>query len=259
MRPPIIFLHIPKTAGQSVHNYLSRVFKEQDICPARENFQLCGYSLKTRKNFKLFSGHLDWAQLYGLHADAFTFSILRDPVDRIISFYNFMHREASQLSPQQLSSPDYQGQKAILELTADEYFLGGSPEMRFFLDSLYDNFYSYYFAGRTYLSRSLLIGQVNAGRLTQENIIEIAKQNIHELGGLYRISQLDKLQLDLSRLGYNPDGPTLIETKLNVGTGNTNSGINEIRELGLTDIGFKRLHDMSEMDMQIWSDNDLFT
>lgn len=171
MRPPIIFLHIPKTAGQSVHNYLSRVFKEQDICPARENFQLCEYSLKTKKDFKFFSGHLDWAQLYGLHADAFTFSILIDPVDRIISFYNYMHREAIQLSPQQLSNPNYQGHKSILELTADEYFLAGSPEMRSYLDSLFDNFYSYYFAGRTYLSRNLLLEQVNQGRLTQENII----------------------------------------------------------------------------------------
>jgi hypothetical protein len=259
MHLPIIFLHIPKTAGQSVHNYLSRSFKEEDICPARENYQLCAYPLKIRKNFKLFSGHLDWSQVYGLHADAFTFSILRDPLDRILSFYSYLRREAGLLSLDELRHPANAGFRAIIELSADEYILGAPPEIRSFLDAHYDNFYSYYFAGRTYLSRNDLLGEVNAGKLTFANIIEIAKQNIKELNGLYRVDRLDKLQADLLGLGYSPEGLSLSETRVNVGSGDTKTRIIELKELGLTDKGLQRIYDMCEMDMKIWSDDDLFT
>lgn len=259
MPPAIIFLHIPKTAGQSVHDYLIRSFNEKEICPARENHQLCAYPLKIRKDFKLFSGHLDWSQVYGLHADAFTFSILRDPVDRILSFYSYLRREASLLSLDELRHPGNAGMRSIIELSADEYILGGPPQIRAFLDAHYDNFYSYYFAGRTYLSRNVLLGQVNAGKLTSANIVEIAKQNIRELNGLYRVDGLDKLQADLSRLGYSPEGLSLSETRVNVGSGDTNTRIVELRELGLTDQGLQRIYDMCEMDMTIWSDSDLFS
>lgn len=258
MRPPIIFLHIPKTAGQSVHNYLCRAFEWPDICPARVNAQLCDIPIKTRKNYRLFSGHLDWAQVYGLHPDAFTFSILREPVSRILSFYFFMRNNASKLSAEDLKKPINAMKRAIIELTADEYFLGGGPKVKTFVNSQYDNFFTYYFAGRTYLSRNMLFGEMNSGRLNADNIIEIAKQNIRELNGLYRVEQLEKLQVDLDRLGYSPNGNSLSETRVNVGTVDSTSRVDEIRALGLTDRGMERIHEMSQMDMNIWSDNDLF-
>jgi hypothetical protein len=259
MHPPIIFLHIPKTAGQTVHDYLIRFFDTNDICPARENYQLCAYSLLTRTRFKLYSGHLDWSQVYGLHPNAFTFSILRKPIDRILSFYCYLRREAGKLSPEELNNPGRSGIKAILDLTPDEYFMGDGPQVRSFLDSLYDNVYTYYFAGRTYGSRDQFLAEVHAGRLTSDNILEIARDNIRKLSGLYRVEQLDKLQLDLANLGYSSDGVSLSETKLNVGDGDAASRIEELKALGLTDRGLERLNSMVELDIRLWSDNELFT
>jgi hypothetical protein len=258
MRPPIIFLHIPKTAGQSVNDYLCRSFKNPDICPARTNNQLCDIPIKTRKNYRLFSGHLDWSQVYGLHPDAFTFSTLREPVSRILSFYFFLRRDASMLSQEELQQPYNVGLRAALEMSPDEYFMGGDPSFRSFLDDQFDNFYSYYFAGRTYSSRNEFLDAVRMGRLTSDNIIEIAKQNIRELNGLYRVNQLDRLESDLDRLGYSPGGESLHETRVNVGSSNCISPIDEIRALGLTDIGLEKIHEMTVMDMDIWLDNDLF-
>ena len=45
MTARIIFLHLPKTAGQSVHAALVDGFGEAAICPARVNEQLDGLTI----------------------------------------------------------------------------------------------------------------------------------------------------------------------------------------------------------------------
>jgi hypothetical protein len=41
----ILFLHIPKTAGQSVHAFMQASFTRAEICPARDNEQRVGLSV----------------------------------------------------------------------------------------------------------------------------------------------------------------------------------------------------------------------
>src|ERR1700722_17141924 len=136
----VIFLHIPKTAGQSVHNYLQRAVGAAKICPARENFQLVGKSILELSRYKVFSGHLDWALLDCVAANAFAFTILREPTDRILSFFFFLRGEALRLTPEQIDLPQNQGKKYLLKLSVDDYFCGGPPFIRSFLDSHFDNF-----------------------------------------------------------------------------------------------------------------------
>ena len=66
-------------------------------------------------------------------------------------------------------------------------------------------------------------------------------------------------KLDLANLGYSSDGVSLSKTKLNVGGGDTASRIEELKALGLTDRGLERLNSMVELDIRLWSDNELFT
>src|ERR1044071_10007863 len=91
----VIFLHIPKTAGQSVHESLRRLFAPEEICPARENFQLLPISIQELRRYRLFSGHLDWCLLDVVPQPRFTFTVLRRPIERIISFYFFLRGRAS--------------------------------------------------------------------------------------------------------------------------------------------------------------------
>ena len=65
--------------------------------------------------------------------------------------------------------------------------------------------------------------------------------------------------MDLANLGYSSDGVSLSKTKLNVGGGDTASRIEELKALGLTDRGLERLNSMVELDIRLWSDNELFT
>lgn len=99
----LIFLHIPKAAGSTVHYVLeskysksntfsirgSREYLEKDI------HQIKTLSSKERKRIRLLKGHMP----FGLHKyfdqKAQYFTLLRDPVCRIISEYYYIRRNPS--------------------------------------------------------------------------------------------------------------------------------------------------------------------
>ena len=149
----LYFLHIPKTAGQSVHAYLVEAFGQPAISPARVMNQLKRLSLEERRRHQVFSGHFDWTALREIDPEGVTLTVLRDPVDRILSFYYFLRREAEDLTEEQLHSGKHEGMRAAHTLTADEFFRGGRGELRAFLDDHFDNFYAYYFATGRYNGR----------------------------------------------------------------------------------------------------------
>ena len=93
----VIFLHIPKTAGTTLIEILERHYAPQHryhLGPLAQKaiaaFQ--GFSAERRGNIQLFYGHM----AYGLHdhfpQGATYFTVLRHPVERVISFYYFVRR-----------------------------------------------------------------------------------------------------------------------------------------------------------------------
>lgn len=93
----VIFIHIPKTAGTTLIEILERHYLPQHryhlesvVQKAIAEFQT--FSEERRRNIHLFYGHM----AYGLHdyfpQGATYFTILRHPVERVISFYYFVRR-----------------------------------------------------------------------------------------------------------------------------------------------------------------------
>ncbi|QGX63272.1 sulfotransferase family 2 domain-containing protein [Alteromonas mediterranea] len=85
----LIFLHIPKTGGTTVHSLLSPHFESTKICPAKLN-TLGDYTATELSTFSFFSGHFSIAScqlIPGLDKKLVTF--MREPQARLRSAYYF--------------------------------------------------------------------------------------------------------------------------------------------------------------------------
>lgn len=205
----IAFLHIPKTAGQSIHHSLVDLFPPEKICPARTNSALYRLSVNDLSTYSLFSGHLDWSFIKLSGSFDFVFTVLRDPMDRILSFYFYLRKEALRLK--QAGEVIGEGMNAALYLSPKEYFTGASPMIRSFLDNHYNNFYSYYFASGTYTGYSLLSTKFPPG---SSQLLSYAKIGLSSLDGVYTLSDLSFLENDLSHVAGQKIRP-IVETNVN--------------------------------------------
>ena len=153
---PIVFLHLPKTAGQSIRMLLRRSFPKRLMFPGQVDGHLPTYSRSDLRSYSLFAGHFSWALLDCLGDDALFFTVLREPASRIISFYTFLRRQAEAMSPSQLQLPQNQGIAAALRPLEDYLSPKDDPHLASFILSQFDNYYLYYFATRMCSGRGLV-------------------------------------------------------------------------------------------------------
>lgn len=188
---PIVFLHIPKTAGQTIHHALAQMVGAPHVSPIRVNEQATdGNPLPP--GYLLHSGHLDWVNLEKIEGDPFVFTVLRNPAERLGSFYLFMLKTAQQATPEELQNRH--GLQRILQVSADEYFFGGDDKWQTFIQNMYFNFYCSYFATRQLGGRKKLRG------LSAEEVIDRALQGADAIDRIYRVENLDALEDDIERL-----------------------------------------------------------
>lgn len=91
----IIFLHIHKTAGTTLHRIIERQYRPEQIWTLDEQHvldDLLALSDAQRAEIQMLSGHM----IFGLHAympgTSTYFTLLREPIERAISFYYFIRR-----------------------------------------------------------------------------------------------------------------------------------------------------------------------
>jgi hypothetical protein len=189
---PIVFLHVPKTAGQTIHTQLKTLVGGIDaVSPIRVHTQGTPAEQMT-PGYRLYSGHLDWTHIGQLPADRFVFTVLRDPRERIGSFYEFVRSQAQNLAAEEREQPRHLGKKRALELSADAYFFGGDAQWQAFIHDHYWNFYAIYFASR------MMRGHRKVAGLAPEALIDLASKNLESLQGVYSTESLDALERDLA-------------------------------------------------------------
>jgi len=188
---PIVFLHIPKTAGQTIHHALGAMVGARNISPIRVNEQAKdGNTLPP--GYLLHSGHLDWTDLEQVEGDPFVFSVLRDPGERIGSFYFYMRNKAKAASEAEVEQRI--GLQRIREQSADDYFFGGDEKWQGFIRSMYFNFYCSYFATR------MVRGHRHLRGLSGTQFIDRAFAGTDAIARLYRVENLVALEDDIERL-----------------------------------------------------------
>ncbi len=204
----VAFLHIPKTAGQSIVKELRRVCGDKSHSPVRTHTQ-AARDAQMPAGYRVYAGHIDWVDLETLDDDRFSFSVLRNPRERIASFYFYLKREAEKLTPEQLALKENTGKRNILSLSAEDYFFGGDRPWQVFVHDHYDNFYTTYFATRR------IRGWREINELSDEDLLKQALAGAEAVSGLYGMGELARLETDLSNvLGAKVD---LQKTRVNTG------------------------------------------
>lgn len=99
-RPRLVFLHIPKCGGTTLHAALAQHFNPEQTCPERFN-GLRARRLEELAAFSFFSGHFDLESCQALFGrDVRIVTLLREPRARLISLYYFLtiHRPGVELA-----------------------------------------------------------------------------------------------------------------------------------------------------------------
>ena len=92
--PRTVFLHMPKTGGWWVLSSLQRSLPP-DTLYAVPSERVGDVPLSVLlANYGTVVGHFSWRHLLPVLDDCFTFTFLRDPVERVLSLYYFYRRQA---------------------------------------------------------------------------------------------------------------------------------------------------------------------
>jgi hypothetical protein len=86
---PVVFLHVPKTAGSSLTNMLLSQYPDERVYRQGGLATLSHLHPSEIDAYDLFCGHFDWSQLKYVPRNAKIITVLRDPVERILSLYKY--------------------------------------------------------------------------------------------------------------------------------------------------------------------------
>ena len=89
--PRLVFLHVPRTGGTTLHHHLSAHFAPDEICPERFS-RLNRYSPEQLEKWRFFSGHFNADEIRRIPGPLFIVTILRNPIERLLSNYYFWKR-----------------------------------------------------------------------------------------------------------------------------------------------------------------------
>lgn len=99
-RPRIVFLHIMKTAGSSIRQRLEEIAGEEPVW-RRESDGLPGQAESSvLARYRVVMGHFGIADARHVPAPRRIFTVLREPKERLVSLYHFMHRHRAEVVQQ---------------------------------------------------------------------------------------------------------------------------------------------------------------
>jgi hypothetical protein len=90
----LVFLHVPKTGGTTLHHHFSAHFTPEETCPERSSV-LDRYSEDELGQWRYFSGHFNADEIKRIPKPVFVVTVLRDPIERLLSHYYFWRRHSS--------------------------------------------------------------------------------------------------------------------------------------------------------------------
>ena len=155
---PVVFLHIPKTAGSTLYRIIETHYPWKNIYTIWQTGTLEEFkqlSPEELAKIEMLRGHFAFGLKQQLPATAAYFTILREPVDRVVSYYHFICRSPRHYCYQQVT----QGQMSLEQFVTSQ------------IDTLADN-------GQTRLLANLSSGhEIPFGQCTT-GLLAQAKENL---------------------------------------------------------------------------------
>lgn len=195
---PIVFLHLPKTGGQTIHHAVGAHVGSDKIGPYRLHAHTKGQT-SFPPGYRMHSGHLHWTDLESIPGNPFSFMVLRDPRERLGSFFFFMREEARKNRDAHGEETLRPVHRALLQ-SASSVFFSNDPQLRELIEEHWGNLTMTYLATRTLRRR----GQMNA--LSLADLLRLAEENSRALTAIYRFGEFEKIEADLEPiLGAKPE------------------------------------------------------
>lgn len=116
---PIIYMHIPKTAGTSLYHFAKENLPSERYLRSVDMFHISGYSDSEILKCRFLSGHFDFNFVSRFLDRACIFTVLRDPVSRVLSSYAYF-RSYMRGSPEYDSNVSYYARVLTIEEIFDE-------------------------------------------------------------------------------------------------------------------------------------------
>ena len=87
----VVFMHLPKCGGTSLHEWMDRVLAPGMLSPERNRLplEISHDRLIDFRHHRVFSGHFDVVDLQRFPGPQRRFTVFRDPVETIVSLYDF--------------------------------------------------------------------------------------------------------------------------------------------------------------------------
>jgi hypothetical protein len=127
----LVFLHLPKTGGTTLHHHFSAAFAPHEICPER-GAQLDRIPPTQLASYRYFSGHFVFDQLRLIPGPLFVVTVLRPPIDRILSVYHFLRRHSAE---RLAAHPLKEAELARASPTLLDFLRNPAPEIQYAIDN----------------------------------------------------------------------------------------------------------------------------
>jgi hypothetical protein len=170
----LCFIHIMKTAGSTFTSLIDARFHVseicphplylEEVCPEARHCQTVEEKAELLTRYRLIRGHFTYAEIAPLLKQPRYLTILRDPIERAISFYEFMRRSSAQ--PKRGDAHTREMLKAATSGSLLEFVSHPDPGVRRSVTN--------------HQTWQLATASSPVEPLTEENVLAIAKQNLKD-------------------------------------------------------------------------------
>jgi hypothetical protein len=127
----LLFLHIPKAGGTTLHSVIERHFAPEitysinGMTPSQSIREFIELAPERREQIRLVKGHMPYGLHQYLSVPATYITMLRDPVDRIVSHYYFVRRSPGvghheEVTAKGMTLDDFVRERASIRATNDQ-------------------------------------------------------------------------------------------------------------------------------------------